>query len=206
MWEQLHCIERTCQFSFITLPALPQNDQKGPIGTPNRGGPQRAHTGRRAYTGRPGGPSPNFPKLGKVEGNHFLKGFGGKLAFPKASWVPYNPFRSREIPYSQFSKPFLHKTMFSGTLDVLQTSPRPSREPDLGSWIRFGIPGPKNGPWGQKRKRCAPKNHAEPRLQNSKWSHMVQVMAKNHFGPHVGPTWALPGTHWEFSHLAMPAH
>ena len=37
----------------------------------------------------------------------------------------------------------------------------------------------------QKTKRCGPKNHAEPRLQNSKWSHMVQVMAQNHFAPLV---------------------
>ena len=37
----------------------------------------------------------NRQKSGK---NVFLKGFGGKLAFPNASWVPYNPFGSWEIP------------------------------------------------------------------------------------------------------------
>ena len=37
-------------------------------------------------------------------------------------------------------------------------------------------------PWGRKPKRCAPENRAEPRPRNWKWSHMVQVMAKNHFG------------------------
>ena len=30
----------------------------------------------REYTGGRGGPSPNFPKLGNVGGNHFLMGFG----------------------------------------------------------------------------------------------------------------------------------
>ena len=47
-------------------------------------------------------------------------------------------------------------------------------------------PGPNVGPWDQKPRRCGPKNHAEPRLQNSKWSHMVQVMAQNRFEP-FGP-------------------
>ena len=42
--------------------------------------PQRAH---RRYTGGTGGPSPNFPKLGKVGGNHFLKGVLGETGFPK---------------------------------------------------------------------------------------------------------------------------
>ena len=132
-----------------------------------------------------------------------MGGFLGKPFHPNASQVPYNPFWSREIPYSQFSKPFPSKTMFWGTLDVSKTSPRPSREPDLGSWIRFGILGPKKCSRGQKRKRCGPKNHAEPRLQNSKWSHMVQVMAQNHFGPLAlqtlvnQGTWGADGAQWE---------
>ena len=48
-------------------------------------------------------------------------------------------------------------------------------EPGIG----FGIQGPDVGPREQNSKRCAPKNHAEPRLQNSKRSHMVQVMTNN---------------------------
>ena len=62
---------------------------------PNRGGPQRAH---RRYTGGQGDPPPKPPKPRKVGKTIFLRGFWGKLAFPKASWVPYNPFGSREIP------------------------------------------------------------------------------------------------------------
>ena len=111
-----------------------------------------------------------------------------KLAFPKASWVPYNPFWSREIPYSEYSKPFLHKTMFSGTLDLLKTSPRPTREPDFGFQSKFRIRGLDFGSQDRKTKRRALKFHAEPRLQNSKWSHMVQVIAQHHFGRFVPKT------------------
>ena len=53
-------------------------------------------------------------------------------------------------------------------------------------------PGPNVGPRDPKPKRCGPKNHAKPRLQNSKWCHMVQVVAKNHFGP-GGPS---PNKSW----------
>ena len=40
-------------------------------------------------------------------------------------------------------------------------------------------------PQALKNERCALKNYAEPRSRNSKRSHIVQVMAKNHFGGHL---------------------
>ena len=43
------------------------------------------------------------------------------------------------------------------------------------------IPGSKIHPPAWKNKRCALKNYAEPRPRNCKRSHIVQVMAKNHF-------------------------
>ena len=74
------------------------------------------------------------------------------------------------------------------------------------SGARFGIPGqnvgpsPKCGPRGQKYQSCVLKSHAECSSQNSKGSHMVQVMAQNHFGalaaktgPNVGGQGAYVG-------------
>ena len=43
-------------------------------------------------------------------------------------------------------------------------------------------PASKIRPQAWKNKRCAPKNHAEPRPRKIKRSHIAQVMAKNHFG------------------------
>ena len=69
---------------------------------------------------------------------------------------------------------------------LLKLGPQgPQRGPNWTQNQVFGpflSPGPNVGPRDPKPKRCGPKNHAEPRLQNSKWCHMVQVMAKNHFG------------------------
>ena len=42
--------------------------------------------------------------------------------------------------------------------------------------------GPKSGPWGRKYQSCPLKNHAESTTRYSKRSHMLQVMAENHFG------------------------
>ena len=56
----------------------------------------------------------------------------------------------------------------------------------------FGAQGP-----NQKNKSCGPKNHAENRSRIWKWRHMVQVMAKNHFGPgtrDLGPGTRTRGT------------
>ena len=128
-----------------------------------RDSPQRAH---RGSTGGPGGHPQFSPKPENVGGNYFLGGFGGKPSHPNASQVPYNPFWSREIPYLQIWKPFPSKTMFFGTPDLLKTSPRPSPEPDFGFQAKCWILGPKFGPRDQQQKRCAPKKHAEPRLQN----------------------------------------
>ena len=88
----------------------------------------------------------------------------------------------RESHNLNFGNHFSTKPCFWRTPDLLKTSPRPSREPVLESWVQIWIRGPKNDPRGPKPKRCAPKNHAEPRLQNSKWSHMVKIVAQNHFG------------------------
>ena len=55
---------------------------------------------------------------------------------PNASNGPYNSFRSRGIPKSQFGKSFLHKTMFFGT---------PGFAPNIAqaeSGARFGTLGP----------------------------------------------------------------
>ena len=76
--------------------------------------------------------------------------------------------------------------------DLLKTRPRPSREPDFGFQATFWILGPKCGPWVPKQKRCAPENHPEPRLQNKKWSHVMQVMAGNH-SEQAKPNQAKPG-------------
>ena len=47
------------------------------------------------------------------------------------------------------------------------------------------ILGSKICPQARTNKRCALKNHAEPKPRNSKRSHIVQVMAKNHFGGYL---------------------
>ena len=73
-----------------------------------------------------------------------------------------------------------------------QNIARPSPEPDFGFQAKLWILGPQFGPQHQKQKRCTPKKHAEPRLQNQKWSHMVQVMAENHLGQ-AKPNQAKPG-------------
>ena len=64
-------------------------------------------------------------------------------------------------------------------------------------------PGPNVGPRDPKPKRCGPKNHAKPRLQNSKWCHMVQVMAKNHFG-HIVPVGRIFCPHLFLFQLVWP--
>ena len=73
--------------------------------------------------------------------------------------------------------------MFWGNPELLKTSARPRREPDVRSLAKIWIPGQMFGSRGQTQKRCAPKKHAGPRSRICKWSHMVQVMTQNHLAP-----------------------
>lgn len=118
----------------------------------------------RAHQGEIG--SPISPQPGNPSETLFWRVWR-EIISPNASCVEYNAFWSsgRRVP------------------ELLETSPRPSQEPALGSWVQFGIWGPTCGPRDQTHKRCAPKTCAELRLQNSEWSHRVQVMAPNHLGP-----------------------
>ena len=53
------------------------------------------------------------------------------------------------------------------------------------------ILGSKNNPRTRKYKICVPENRAESTGRNSKRRHMLQVMAKNHFGVNL-PIWPSP--------------
>ena len=132
------------------------------IGQKLRDSPQRAHRGSTGVQGA----TPKFPENRGMRGKLFFGRVWGKPSHPNASQVPYNPFWSREIPYLQIWKPFPSKTMFFQPPDLLKTSPRPSPEPDLGFQATFWILGSTFDLRGQTQKRCAPKSHAEPRLQN----------------------------------------
>ena len=57
----------------------------------------------------------------------------------------------------------------------------PQRAPGP-SWAKMWGRGSKNGVRGQKYQSCVLKNHAESTGRCPKQSHMVQVMAPNHFG------------------------
>ena len=103
------------------------------------------------------------------------------MACPKASWVTYKPFdlgKPNVLKPGTISKA---KSCFLGVPLLLKTSPRPSREPDSRPPARWWVWGPKCGPRGQKYQSCVLKNHAENTGQYSKRSHMLQVMAQNHF-------------------------
>ena len=81
---------------------------------------------------------------------------------------------------------FHHKIMFFRGSFLAQKGSQPSRNPP---GPKPEIQGSKNGLQGQKYQICVPKNHAESTSRYSKRSHMLQVMAQNHFGlgaPKVG--------------------
>ena len=91
----------------VIRPAMPVFADRKPLA--------QAHKGE---IGRPPGAQgmlPTNPRdWGKSLQNYFLRGFGGKLACPKASWVTYKPFGSRETQCSQTCTHFQSKLMFFG--------------------------------------------------------------------------------------------
>ena len=92
---------------------------------------------------------------------------------------PELPWQNDSVTKSLFRDPFL-------------TPKRsPGQNADLG--IQNPILGSKIGPWAWKNKRCGLKNHAESSPRNSKRSHIVQVMAKNHFGGYLPKSWNILG-------------
>ena len=80
------------------------------------------------------------------------------------------------------------------------------------SGASFGILGPgldlgsKKRPPGPKTQKMCTENHADPRLQNSKWSHMVQVIAQSHFGPLVAKTLFNQGPRLQMGHSGCTGH
>ena len=78
--------------------------------------------------------------------------------------------------------------------------PKPPRARFPNPRSKFWIRGPKMDLRGQKPKRCAPKNHAENWSRNWKWSHMVQVMAKNHSGANQAKPSLDLETSWALNH------
>ena len=111
----------------------------------------RAHKGEIGDPqGGPGGHSQISRKPGKVRGAHFLKGFGGKLAHPNTSWVPYNPFGSREIPNLHFRNHSSTKPCF--WKPWICSKHRPGRVGShildssqiFGSGVQMLVPGTKN--------------------------------------------------------------
>ena len=85
-------------------------------------------------------------------------------------WVKGNPLNCHDKMISSqnhfFRDPFF--------------TPKRSPGQNVDPGLKNPIPGSKIRPRAWKNKRCALKNHAEPRSQNCKRSHIVQVMANNH--------------------------
>ena len=145
------------------------------IGLPNRA--NRDHHGRARAGPR------DFRDLGKSGGNYFLGGVWGEMGQAKGVPILLGTFFVRGPPQTvHWGAQPSTISCFLGPIFGAPKAPGPARAQ---FWIwgsKFGIRGPKFDPGHQKPKRCAPKNPAKPRLQNFKRSHMVQVMAKNHFG------------------------
>ena len=135
-------------------------------------------------------PGPNFEPGGRIR-NHFWArdpNLGSQIWDPKFG-IPNLP---RPWPWPwPWPWPQVNRVALSTFFFFFENwPPGPKRGPNWAQNQVFGpilSPGPNVRPWDPKPKRCGPKNHAKPRLQNSKWCHMVQVMAKNHFDQFWGP-------------------
>ena len=104
------------------------------------------------------------------------------MVHPKGSWVPYKPFPSQKIWANLVGDQSLHKVMFFGSPFWAPKGPPGLPGPRCGVWAPKCVAGaPKMG-LGQKYQSCVLKNHAEPTGRCPKRSHMLQVMAPNHFG------------------------
>ena len=136
----------TSSGSIVNNPLLP-NNMACHTGVCEKKPLAQAHKGEIGSPPGAQGMLPTNPQdWGKSLQNYPLRGFGGKLACPKASWVPYKPFGSRETQCSQTWNHFQSKIMFFGVPLSLKTSPPPSLEPDSGSWTRMWVRGAKCGP------------------------------------------------------------
>ena len=95
--------------------------------------------------------------LGRVRGNHHTQTPPGYHAIHLGRGEFHN---------LQFGDHSSTKPCFSNPICCPKNLPRPARAqfPNPGS--KFWFRGPKMSPRAPKPKRCAPKNNAEPRLQN----------------------------------------
>ena len=144
----------------------------------------QAHKGRIGDTqGGPQGPT-NWSRKWEIPVKQFFQvGFwgNGPAQRPPGYHTIHFPFGGPQSLHWGNNPSMI--SCFWGPTCWPQRVPGPTRAK---CWAR----GPKFGPGCQKPKRCAPKKRAKPRLQNWKWSHMVQVMAQNHLGearPVLGP-------------------